>query len=121
MQVARSFLDALPGSEAAERPMKDRELAADRMLRLYRHGGHDSQPLNYLEQELLVRGTRGMPADRVRGMTLAASSFSLIDAAALHRFGLIDVPTAAEHEPAEEMMRKFLRQYFPKVAAGIIG
>lgn len=48
-EVVRAFLDASGVNTVA-----GRKLAADRILRLYRSGKHNSQPLDYIAQDLLA-------------------------------------------------------------------
>lgn len=108
LEVARAFLKA--DSSAADLATKQAR-AADRIQRLYRNGGYSSQPLDYLEQDLLVASMEHLPADEVRKVALVGGSFALPDVAELHRLGLLELPTDLAHRPAEEVMQLYLSRF----------
>lgn len=108
VQAARSFLEATD----SESPMSRRiHVAGKNILRLYRQGGHDSQALNYTEQELILRGLQSLPAEQVMAIATAGGSFSLRDSAELHRVGLLHLPEGVPQKPAEDVMRIYLERF----------
>lgn len=113
VQVARASLQAsMRGKELDEAQLANSiAAAAERILRLYRLGGNDSQALDYIEQELLAQALRGIDDDRARVIASVGASFSFVDSAALHRVGLFDMPETAIHKPAEEVVQKYLELY----------
>ena len=113
VQVARTIFDSLTtGQNLTDTELQaKRKQAADRMLRLYRNGGHDSQPLDYLEQDLLVQSMQTLPAEQVRAIASSGGSFSLVDVAALHRIGVVELPKTTVRKPAEEVLSKYLELY----------
>lgn len=107
-QAARAFAEAM-GDMTPEHA----KTAGSDVLRLYRGGGHSSQALDYIEQELLLRSMSGLTPGEVRAVAIAGGSFSIRDAAALHRFGLIELPKDIRVQPAEDVMGIFLRDFYP--------
>ncbi len=107
-ETARAFLDAGDPATAMGR----RAPAADRSLRLYRNGGHNSQPLNYAEQDLIVQSLRHLPGEQVTAIAIAGSCFSLRDTAKLHRCGLLDIPQAVPYQPAKDVLNVYLRDFY---------
>lgn len=107
-EAARAFAEA-KGGEITE------DIAATAgkdVLRLYRGGGHDSQALDYIEQELLLRSLSSLSPGEVRAVAIAGGSFSLRDAATLHKYGLIDLPREIHVQPAQDVIEIFLRDYY---------
>jgi hypothetical protein len=120
--AARAFYGAfVRGTSAEGQPVVPAiaRRAADRALRLYRNGGHNSQPLDYLEQELLLRSMANWDQSTVRATVTATTSFSFRDAATLHRLGLLDIPTQAEHQPAEEVVALYLGRRDAGIVPGV--
>lgn len=97
LEVARAFYEALaadnnvdnlPEPEKTQRLSKLAETAVDRSGRLYRHHGHNSQPLNYIEQELFAAGLGKLNPEDKNKLLLRLGSFNVKDVATLHHFGL---------------------------------
>ena len=107
-QVARAFAEAKGPSFTAEQA----ESAGKNILRLYRNGGYDSQALDYIEQELLARALSVVPANEAMAVSIAGGSFSLRDTAALHRYGLVELPKTIAVNPAQDVIETFLRDYY---------
>lgn len=103
-EAARAFAEAKGGEVT--------ELAGSGVLRLYRGGGHDTQALDYIEQELLLRSLSSLSLGEVRAVAIAGGSFSLRDAATLHRFGLLELPREIHVQPAQDVIEIFLRDYY---------
>ncbi len=98
-----------------EAPLRDRiRNAGKNILRLSRSGGHSSQPLDYIEQELILRGLEGLPEGQVMAIAMAGGSFSLGDSAALHRVGLLDLPKSVPQRPAQDVLRIYRDQFHGK-------
>lgn len=114
LQVARAFYDSLVDGKVltSEEAQAARQLAVNRTARLYRHGGHSSQALDYVEQSVVcgVLMERLSP-EQVDAFLLGSASFSLEDSALLHRFGLLTLPAAAAYSPAHDVMRVFDEQF----------
>lgn len=108
-QVARAFAETKGGDISSE---VAKTAGAD-VLRLYRAGGHSSQALDYIEQDLLLQAMTGFSASEIRAVAIAGGSFSLRDLAALHHFGLLDIPRDISIHPAEDVMGIFLTQFYP--------
>lgn len=107
-EAARAFAEAKGGDISADQAAA----AGKNALRLYRYGGHDSQALDYTEQELLLRALEILPKEQVMAVSIAGSSFSLHDAAALHRVGLLELPREISERPAQDVMRIFLEDFY---------
>lgn len=107
-QAARAFAEAKGGDITEEIA----EVAGKDVLRLYRGGGHDSQALDYIEQELMLRSLSSLSPGEVRAVAIAGGSFSLRDAATLHKFGLLDLPREIHVQPAQDVIEIFLRDYY---------
>lgn len=109
--VARAFYESYVADRQlnAEEAAAARELAVDRTARLYRRGGYNSQVLDYLEQSVVcaVLLERTDPV-RANAFLLGASSFNLEDSAALHRYGLLSIPTGVAYSPVVAVMDTFL-------------
>jgi hypothetical protein len=116
-EVARAFYESyLAGKKLEGNAEKEaRDTAADRVLRLYRHGGHDSQPLDYLEQDLLVNTLSSLDKERRQAVIIAGGSLSWNDAAKLHRVGLFELPDRVHIDPATEVLRLFRGRYLPSL------
>lgn len=114
LQVARAFYDSLVEGKTltSDEDKAARELAVNRSSRLYRHGGHSSQALDYVEQSVVcgVLMERLSP-EQVDAFLLGSASFSLEDSALLHRFGLLTLPAKAAYSPAHDVMRVFEEQF----------
>jgi hypothetical protein len=110
-EAARAFAEA-KGDGVTE---EQKQSAGKNVLRLYRNGGHDSQALDYIEQELLRRSLSQLPANEVMAVSIAGGSFSLRDAASLHRFGLFQLPRQIKVQPAHDVMDIFLRDFYPSL------
>lgn len=113
--TARAFYDSYTeGLELDEsQQAKARKRAADRGLRLFRGGGSSSKDLVYIEQELIRRELYDnlSPAAAQAVMTRGAS-FSISDAAELHKYGLLDLPTDMSRRPAEDVMNIFFQKFW---------
>lgn len=116
VEVARAFYNSHAAqNNPAHDPKKAqsaRELAADRVLRLYRFGGHNSQPLNYIEQELIVDRLSEMNERERAAFLLAAGSFNVSDAAMLRKIGMLEIPSSATVDPADDVMQLFMRDFY---------
>lgn len=113
LQVARAFYKAIITGKTldAQQDEQARQLAINRTGRLYRHGGHSSQVLDYVEQsvvcDILARQLKPAQAD---ALLLGSTSFCLQDSVLLHRYGLITLPQQAPISPARDVMRVFMAQ-----------
>lgn len=92
------------------------ELAVDRTLRLYRNGGHNSQPLDYAEQGLIVEVLSELPAEQADAFMNACGSFDIKDAVKLHSFGLLP-KINAPYKPAESVMSIYREKFAHQVYA----
>jgi len=112
IEVARVFYDSVKADRELS-PKEDeqtRELAIGRTARLYRHGGQNSQVLDYVEQSVVCDILmQHLQPEQVDAFLLGSASFSLEDSALLHRYGLLMLPTSAAISPAHEVMRVFSR------------
>ncbi len=114
MQSARAMHDSLrAGGTFSGDAIEARENAVDRTMRLYRKGGHESQPLDYLEQELIMDALALLSDEQRRAVVVAGGSFSLADAAALHRVGLLSLPERTSADPTAAVMEVFTRDFLP--------
>ncbi|HWT39754.1 MAG TPA: hypothetical protein VN081_00540 [Dongiaceae bacterium] len=59
----------------------------DRISRLQRYGGFDSQPLNYLQSALIIEASQRLN-DEQKNRLFAEGAFDLPDMVALHEYGL---------------------------------
>lgn len=111
--AARAFMEAsVRGAQVSDEVLRQKaETAGKNVLRLYRKKGFDSQPLDYIEQELLLRSMDRWPDEQVRAVAIGGGSFSLPDTAALHHIGLLELPAQINHHPAEDVMRIYLQKY----------
>lgn len=118
VQVARAFYDFYEDDSklSEEEKHENRKLAADRALRLYRNGGYNSQPLDYIEGELTKRVLSQISPSLVEPIMLAGASFSLRDSVRLHATGLYDAPSSTKYHPAKDVMRLFREKYLPQIA-----
>lgn len=91
-------------------------LSADRSGRFYREGGENSQPLNYLEQELIARELAKLPPEQARALAIACASFSLADAVKLHSYGLLEVPQSIDRHSSYETLQIFMDKFYPSLA-----
>lgn len=114
IEVARIFYDSVRGGQqlSPNDDARTREFAVNRTSRLYRHGGQNSQALDYVEQTVVCDIlAHHLPPEQVDAFLLGSASFSLEDSALLHRFGLLTLPTHAAVSPAHEVMRVFLEEF----------
>lgn len=119
VQVARAFYNNYEDESALTDDEKEanRKLAADRALRLYRNGGYNSQPLDYIEGELSRRALLSHSPETIEAIMLTGASFSLRDSARLHELGLYNPPQTTDKHPAEEVWRVFSQKYLPAIEA----
>ncbi len=114
IEVARVFYESVKDNQQLdpEGDQRVREFAVNRTGRLYRHGGQNSQVLDYVEQTIVcdVLAHHFTP-EQVNAFLLGSASFSLEDSALLHRFGLLTLPLHAAISPAHEVMRVFLDEF----------
>ncbi len=117
VQTARAFYESQREgkqlSEATDKKLRD--MAVDRSLRLYRNDGHESQPLDYAEQDLIARGFKNVLPTERSAIAIAGGSFSLRHSAALHRVGLLEVPKEVADNPAEDVWSLFVEEYLPEL------
>lgn len=59
----------------------------DRIARLRRYGGFDSQPLNYLQSALIIEASKKL-SDVQKNQLFAEGAFDLPDMVTLHKYGL---------------------------------
>lgn len=119
IEVVRTFYESCRGGAELSRRQaaRLRDYAVDRSLRLYREGGHNSQPLDYVEQQLIVDALRPLPPQQRDAIALAGSSFALADAVQLHTVDLLNLPEAVEERPAETVLNLFQARYLPRILA----
>jgi hypothetical protein len=118
LQVARSFYESLcpDPSEVSEAKLNDlRKQAADRSRRFYRAGGHDTQPLDYVEQGFIGQTLAAFPVTERKALAIAGGSFSLSDAALLHKYGLLELPRSIDKDPAQTAIKVFRRDFLPQL------
>lgn len=114
IQVARVFYESITQGRnlSPEEDERMRDLAINRTARLYRHGGQNSQALDYVEQSIVCDVLmQHLAPEQVDAFLLGSASFSLEDSALLHRYGLLTLPTRAAISPAHEVMRLFLEVF----------
>jgi hypothetical protein len=112
-EVARAFIKARRLTHPEDSPANTAK-AGTTATRLNRHGGFDSQPLDYLAQAFMLgRLKQALTNDKLEALALAGTSFSLHDAAALKRVGLLELPQTVVRHPAEDVFRYFF-DYFDK-------
>ncbi len=118
MQAARAMhASLLAGGSFSGNAAAARENAIDRTMRLYRKGGHESQPLDYIEQELIMDALAPLTDEQRRAVVVAGGSFSLADTAALHRVGLLNLPEQTSADPTAAVMEVFARDFLPQLQA----
>ncbi|MDB5160637.1 MAG: hypothetical protein JWO96_17 [Candidatus Saccharibacteria bacterium] len=112
-QIARAFYETnTKGKTLNEAQLAEsRRRAVDGTLRLFRHGGHDSQPMAYIEQDLIWRQLAAEGEDKAEIITIAGGSFSLKDTARLRQFGLLQIPGKLDVHPAEQVIDIFIKKY----------
>lgn len=117
LSVMRAYYNSrTQGSQLDEKEAKkNRKTAVNTSLRLYRHGGFNSQPLDYAEQELLSSELRKLPGVQAETVLTTATCFSLQDLARLHKFGLLNIPQAVPISPAEGVWKIFTEKYLPDI------
>lgn len=117
--VARAFYASVNAGKqlTPEEDQAARDFAVNRTARLYRHGGHNSQVLDYVEQAVVCDVLfRHLTPEQANAFLLGSTSFSLPDSALLHRFGLLTLPSRAAFNPAQDVMRVFSEQFMPVVS-----
>jgi hypothetical protein len=120
LQVARAFFESLcpdSGSLTESQYTKLRKQAADRSRRFYRAGGHSTQPLDYVEQGYIGQVVSSLPPVERKALAIAGGSFTLNDAAALHAFGLLELPQHIDKDPAQTAIQVFRRDFLPRLMA----
>jgi hypothetical protein len=110
--VARAFLDSYREDFPNVPIDKAASVSADRALRLYRNGGYNSQPLDYIEQGLIAAELDKLDPEVARRFILGAGSFNVKDLATLAKIGLFKLPDV-EFSPAHDVMRVFQREFAP--------
>lgn len=117
VQVARAFYNFYEDESrlSEEEKHENRKIAADRALRLYRNGGYNSQPLDYIEGELTKRVLSQISPSLVEPIMLSGASFSLRDSVRLHAMDLYDAPTTTKYHPAKDVMRVFMGKYLSQI------
>lgn len=80
--------------------------AADRVLRLERHHGYNSQPLAYAEEGVMVSELEGAPT-AVAQRAGAITTLDLVDQLRLHRYGLLPTETLPAHDWAGLVFKEF--------------
>lgn len=113
-QVARAILESRssdnPTAEIQD-DLKTRKSRAGMALRLYRAGGHHSQPMDYVEQRLMSEVIARQSPERVRAVSIGATALALMDSAALHAVDMFELPDVSSIEsPAKVVMRVYLEQ-----------
>ncbi len=96
---AIDYLKDSPETDTDDRA-KIYKLAADRVLRLKRFGGHNSQPLNYVEAATVRRTLESTDLDTQKTI-LAEGIFDPVDMLRLHRYGLLTTDTSHLFSPRE--------------------
>jgi len=110
--VRASYEAHAQSTDDAAKNLEARRSSYDRALRLYRNHSHNSQPLDYLEQERIQQELRKLPEHQVASYVAGGASFSLADAAELRRHGLLSLPEASSEVPSPAAT--VLRIYFDK-------
>ena len=115
LEVARAFFNSYTEGKQLDDTAQEkaRDLAVDRSLRLFRSGGHNSKPLGYIEQELIVRELLKLPLQNAEALMVAGSSFSIKDLARLHKSDLVQIPESIGLHPAEDVLRIYIDKYLP--------
>jgi hypothetical protein len=111
-QTAKAFMEARLATDPGATRTDAAKSAAKVTSRLYRHHGFNSQPLDYLEQGVMLRELGlHLNEDVIAAIAMAATSFSLHDSAALHRVDLLDVPVEPPKHPAEDVLRIYFDRF----------
>jgi hypothetical protein len=119
-ETARAFLQARLRTQPASNP-RTQARAATQSLRLEEHGGFNSQPLDYITQGFVLKALQqSLNKDEITALTLAGSSFSLEEAAALHRAGLLELPRSVTWVPAEEVIRTYFEKFNDSSKEGVL-
>jgi hypothetical protein len=114
-EVTRAVHEA-KGDQGGSTPEK-RLSTVGQALRLFRNGKNNSQPLDYLEQELMLEALRGQPTDRIRAIAIGAVSFALMDSAALHRVDILHIPNSQDIKVPSETVLRVYKEKFHKTPA----
>lgn len=117
MEVVRAYFNSrIAGQEMdGEQLAKAREASVDATLRLYRKKGYDSQPLDYIEQEIIRRELGRLSQGQAHALMICGTSFSLKDTAKLRKFGLIEIPKTVDANPAQDVLDVFLKEFLPQL------
>lgn len=113
LEAARAFYNSYTKGEmlSPDKSKEARELSADRVHRFYRYGGHNSQPLDYVEQELIQRNLSELPDWQRDTILILGSVFDLPDLARLRRCGIVELPKDIPLDLAAEVWRIFSEKY----------
>lgn len=117
--VAAFAIEQLQGNNDQAAKKNAIKLGANRVQRMLRHGGRDSQPLQYVEAATVRRIIEGLDAE-TQDIILAEGTLDPVDMLRLHRFGLLNTK-AALFEPREdpdEVMVELLREQISKHRSG---
>lgn len=88
MDAAKAFYSEKLSIDPGIPPINAAEEAADRVIRLIRRGGRNSQPMVYGEEAIIQDELSGV--DRmVRERAMAITSLDLVDQVRLHKYGLL--------------------------------
>ncbi len=93
MAATKAFYDEKRRVFPGIAPQEAAKEAADRVLRLIRYGGRNSQPLAYAEEGILIDELEGLGPE-VQARAMAFSGLDLVDQVKLHKYGLL--PSAPE-------------------------
>jgi hypothetical protein len=118
LEVARTFYDIYVrdlGINDKVGLSKAREFSADRVMRLYRFRGQNSQPLDYIEQELIGRAITNLPEAQQSALLNISNGYSLKDAVKLHQAGLLQRPNKKIIEGADITWQIFTHDFLPQL------
>lgn len=87
--------------------------------RFIRHGGHNSQPLDYIEQGILGDAITDLSTERRKVIALATGALSLRDTARLVKAGVITLPDTVDYDPAQSTLKVYLEQFYPDGTDGV--
>ncbi len=103
--ASKAFFDEkrriLPDNPPAELAKE----AADRVLRLVRHGGLDSQSMSYAEEIILNDELQNAP-EEIKSRAIAVTSLDLVDQVRLHKYGLLELPEGVEIDWTEIILKQ---------------
>lgn len=104
--AARAFYTTKLNIMPETPPAKAAEEAADRVLRLMRNHGINSQPLMYAEEGIMMQELADAPAD-VAQRAGALTTLDLVDQLKLHTYGLLPNVVSARHDWAGLVFKEF--------------